>query len=174
MLSFPFLTLLLIMAIAGEMFLLLGRDSLSAKHRRATLEAKLKDVQLEIQLAQSAQKAARSSLTEAFDVLESSRAQAGSIDDEVARQQQVDPVLVHTLGVRSKGLGCFRAVLGKTLAAESNEAQFAIWGRANYVDAWAPDPDAALQLARRTFAAEQGYSIAVFAPHSPTYLGDDA
>ena len=82
MLSFPFLTLLLIMAIAGEVFLLVGRDSLSAKTRRVSLEAKLKDVQLEIQLAQSAQKAARNSLTEAFDELESSRAQAGSIDEE--------------------------------------------------------------------------------------------
>ncbi|MBV8538102.1 MAG: hypothetical protein JO128_21075, partial [Alphaproteobacteria bacterium] len=58
--------------------------------------------------------------------------------------------------------GRYRASLAKTLPADAETAQLAIWGCTNFVDVWAGDVAAARSLAARQLPAKRGYVLGEF------------
>lgn len=77
-----------------------------------------------------------------------------------AEAQQSRDVLVHRLGEPPGPR--FRASLGKTLPVPPDPNQALIWSYPHFVDVWAPDPAAALELALHSFADRTGYELGPF------------
>ena len=155
------LSALFIVAVAVEVFLVLGKDYLLDTRRRAALEASLRQSYIDLQEAKRRIEGERAALIAAIDEADRQRAALNEADEAFARSQKVLPNLIHVLGERNSGIR-FRAALAKHLPATPEASQKLIWSCRNFVDVWAGDVHTARQTAEKQFHVKQDYDVGEF------------
>ncbi|MBV8536575.1 MAG: hypothetical protein JO128_13340 [Alphaproteobacteria bacterium] len=170
-----FLSVLFVVAVAVELFLVLGKDYLLDTRRRASLEASLRQSYVDLQEARKRIEVERAGLIAAIEEADRQRAALSEADDAFARSQKTMPNLIHTLGERNSGIR-FRAPLAKELPATPEPSQKLMWSCRNFVDVWASDLQAARQIAEKQFQAKQDYEFGDFVamPSPAAFEPEDA
>lgn len=152
------LSALFILAVAVEMFLLVGKDYVLDTRRRTALEASIRQAHDDLKEAKKRIDAGRARLVAAIDEAEARRADMLEADKAFARSQKVMPVLVHALGALDSGV-CFRARLSKELPSQPEPSQQLIWNCQNVVECWAADAATAAHMISKQFQFKQGYDV---------------
>lgn len=163
------LTALFILAVALELFLFVGKDSLLKTRRRGALEASLRQTHDDLKEAQKRVEARRAALLAAVDQAERQRAELAEADKAFARTQKTPATLVHTIGEPGSGIR-FRAALSKQLTETAEQSSKLIWDCTNFVDVWATSIEIARDLAAAQFPSKNDYRLGEFAamPEAPS------
>ncbi len=160
------LSALFILAVAIELFLLVGKDYVLDTRRRAALEASIRQAHDDFKESKKRIDAARAGLIAAIDEAERRRANMLEADKAFASSQKMMPVLIHALGLVDTG-ACFRAPLSKQLPSQPEASQQLIWSCKNFVEVWAGDANTAAQMLSRQFQFKQGYDVGELVAQEP-------
>jgi len=166
------LGVVLIIAVALEALLLVGQDKLFDSKKLADMEAELEKTYGDLREAKKRIDDRQIALRTVNVDAERQRKQIQEADKAFAESQKVMPKLIHVIGTPNPG-PCFRAPITKTLPANPDRAQKAVWGCTNFIEVWADDVVTAKATAERQFQEKQGYKIGemvAFQPPQPPLL----
>jgi hypothetical protein len=153
----------LLAVLAGlEILLFVFRGALLQIGQSRGLERQLAELEKERADAKERNQERDRELAAATDRVHEAQASLRRAGTLAAEAQQARDVLVHRLGEPPGPK--FRATLAKTLGTSPDPNQLLIWSYPHFVEVWAPDPAAALEIALHSFTDRAGYTLGPFQP----------